>query len=62
MKLSTDLLKAIAVGVTIGATVSSCTYFEEIGSIFDEPNSEERAENNTDDPNQCWDCPACGLG
>lgn len=64
MKVSKDLLKAIAVGVTIGAGVSSCTLFEDLIPRDQEVCTEECAKDCKVHDSKCaqYDCPACGLG
>ena len=58
MKISKTLLGAIAVGVAVQVTVSSCTKAEV------RPQSEKKIEKpspNNQPPN-CEPCPACGMG
>jgi len=66
MKLSKNLLKAMAIGVTMGAAVSSC-------NMFDSATDLEKAKCSLTCDDQCQEsnhgrenggdyCPACGLG
>jgi hypothetical protein len=65
MKLSKSLLQAIAVGVTLGVGVSSCSLVEDV-ELNDKEKKEQKIneenegrENNGN--NEC-NCPGCGLG
>lgn len=69
MKLSKSILQAVFVGMTLGATVTSCTVVETIEEI-----NEELVKLDPDAPKSLilgegescttdWgNCPACGMG
>lgn len=69
MKISKSLLQAIFVGVTIGATTTSCDslkkdtagiHFKECTENCDIDHGDlERNQNGTTVPDNC---PACGMG
>ena len=63
MKLSKNLLQAVAVGIALGS-ISSCAVFEDdVEAFVDDAEVTEQIDESTDDPDRCWlDCPACGLG
>lgn len=59
MKLSSSLLQAITLGVsvaTVSAAVTSCEK-KEI-----KKNTERAASSDHSKPNTCEPCPACGMG
>jgi len=60
MKLSSSLLQAIALGVTV-ATLSATTSCEKepLKKIKKEIND---GRNHPDDTPQCGECAACGMG
>ena len=62
MKVSKQLLKAMAVGVALGTTTTACSLFEPI-EIVEEVCNETCEEVCTVHAKQGHDnCPACGLG
>jgi len=67
MKISKSILQAIFVGVTIGATTSSCSLLDSVTGpeeeICEEDCRIDHLHTRTAEPdNTCWDCPACGMG
>lgn len=67
MKISKNLLTAIALGVSLGATTSSCSYLTDsvddvVVECQDCPEIEEGGEGKQQQNHVCYDCPACGLG
>lgn len=65
MKLSKSLLQAILVGVTLGATATSCTKGEELIDKMqhqcDENCTKDNHSNNGGTLNP-GNCPGCGMG
>lgn len=60
MKLSTSLLQAIAISVTLGAaTVSASCEKEDLKSKVDQRNDNGNCEPGTNCPSECA---ACGMG
>lgn len=60
MKLSTSLLQAIAIGVTLGtATVSASCEKEDLKLKIDQRNDNGGCEPGTNCPSECI---ACGMG
>ncbi len=62
MKLSKSLIKSMAIGLTITATLSSCSVdLPGVDSQSEDPVLCEETKGNGDGHN--WeDCPACGMG
>lgn len=67
MKLSKSLLQAIAVGITLSATTTSCSLFDnsDVAPKLHDKNCPadcqvDHAKSNSENT---WDnCPACGMG
>jgi len=65
MKIPTSLLQAILVGVTIGATTTSCSMLDPITGSEEEVCEEFCRlihEHVTDETSVCWECHDCGMG
>ena len=65
MKLSKNLLKAMAIGVTMGAAVSSCNMFEgstEIEKVKCSLTCDEQCQQTHGRSSDGDGCPACGMG
>ncbi len=65
MKISKSLLQAIALGVAIGGTATSCSTLKEGNDLHLETCTEACDMDHTQERNDGevpFDCPACGLG
>lgn len=64
MKLSKNLLQAMAVGLAIGAAVStsSCSLLTEESEIEPHMENPKKADKCETEPTADYNCPACGLG
>ena len=63
MKLSKNLIQAIAIGITIGAA-SSCTPVKEASEVHLKTCEEgcDIDHGKVEQNNHHYDCPACGMG
>ncbi|PHN07643.1 chryseobasin-related MNIO class RiPP peptide [Flavilitoribacter nigricans] len=67
MKLSKSLLQAIALGVTISATTTSCSLFENSDvkpNLHDKTCAEDcQLDHRNSEGSTDWsNCPGCGMG
>ncbi len=63
MKVSKSLLSAIAVGIVMSTT--SCSLQDEVAELHDEDcpvGCDVDHEQEAEEEERCWDCPACGMG
>jgi hypothetical protein len=66
MTLQKPLLKAIALGLAVGATAPACSFLENSDDV--RPLTEEKAQQvdneecEADQKGHTYDCPACGMG
>jgi len=62
MKLSKSLLKAIAIGVTIGSTTACVGTLQDIEDPVQEEQSENESNIYEEKPHHWDDCIDCGMG
>ena len=61
MKISKKLLTAVAVGVALGTTTTSCSMFTDQVEVEPQEKAVEGKDNGGEDPYRC-NCPGCGMG